>query len=59
MAMAAHATAAHLEKLARTYRQATRPDDVEEVNSRHAERHLTWHWDDDGSLVLQGRLSPQ
>ena len=58
VAMAAHATAAHLEKL-RTYRRATRPDDLEDVNARHAERHLTWHWDDDGSLVVQGRLSPE
>jgi hypothetical protein len=57
--MAAHATAAHLEKLVRAYRRATRPDDLEEANSRHAERHLTWHWDDDGSLVVQGRLSPE
>jgi len=57
--VAAHATAAHLEKLARAYRRATRPDDLGEVNSRHAERHLSWHWDDDGSLVVEGRLSPE
>ena len=57
--MAAHATAAHLEKLVRTYRRATRPDELDDVNARHAERHLTWHWDDDGSLVVQARLSPE
>ncbi len=43
----------------RTYRRATRPDDLGEVNARHAERHLTCHWDEDGSLVVQGRLSPE
>lgn len=45
--------------MARAYRRATRPDDLDEVNARHAERHLTWHRDDDGSLVVQGRLSPE
>lgn len=59
VSMAGHATAAHLEKLVRAYRRATRPDDMDDVNSRHAERNLSWHWDDDGSLVVQGRLSPE
>ena len=26
------------------------------VNAAHAQRHLSWFWDDDGSLVISGRL---
>ena len=29
------------------------------VNAHHARRFLQWHWDDDGSFVFSGRLSPE
>jgi hypothetical protein len=51
-------TAAQLEKIVRAYRRAT-ADEVTDANERHERRGVTWYWDDDGSLVVQGRLSPE
>src|SRR5205807_249270 len=28
-------------------------------NDRHDDRFARWHWDDDGSLILSARLSPE
>lgn len=53
--MARHATAAQLERLARTYRGvlATQTDRLKDT---HRSRYVTWEWDDDGSLLFRGRL---
>jgi hypothetical protein len=48
-------TAAQLERIVRAMRRATRP----EVAERHMRRTLSWHWDDDGMLVLYARLAPE
>jgi hypothetical protein len=53
--LARHATAAQVERLAAGYRRAASPD---EQTARHARRYLRHHWDDDGSLIIRGRLSP-
>lgn len=50
--LARYATAAQLERMLRAYRRATR----DEANAAWEERHLSWFWDDDGSLVIRGRL---
>jgi hypothetical protein len=44
-------TASHVERVVRLTRQA-RADPT----TRHAERCVSWHWDDEGCLVLRGRL---
>ena len=51
--MIAHnGTASHVEALVRKYR---RMEAAEEAMRQHAERYLTYYYDDDGSLVLKGR----
>jgi Domain of unknown function (DUF222)/HNH endonuclease len=49
------ATAAQLERIVRAYRGAASAD-LGQVNAAHHERYLSWSWEDDGSLVIQGRL---
>jgi hypothetical protein len=51
--LALSGTAGHVETVVRAVRRRhTPPQDLT------ARRSLTWHWDDDGSLVLRGRLTP-
>ena len=54
--IARHGTAAHMEDLVRGYRRVQRNEDRAHVNAVHEQRSLSWHWDDDGSLVIQARL---
>ncbi len=54
----AHAgTAAHVERLVRAWRSVERRDDAEA--SSHASRHLSFYTDDDGMVVVRGRLDPE
>ena len=53
--LAQHATAGQLDRLVRAYRGVVSAQ-VEQANRNHAERFLDWEWDDDGSLLLRGRL---
>jgi hypothetical protein len=48
-------TAAQLERAVRAYRRVT----SEEADDLHADAHVTTSWDDDGSLVISGRLAPE
>lgn len=58
--LARHATASHLERIARAYRGVERQKKEEEnAEDVHERRYLRWCWDDDGSLVIAGRLSPE
>jgi hypothetical protein len=60
LALARNATAAQLERLVRGYRRVCREEDeIAAANQRHDRRFLSWYWDDDGSLVLHGRLDPE
>lgn len=54
--MARWATASQLERLVRGYRRAVSVDDAE---AAHRNRFLATEWDEDGSLVIRGRLSPE
>ena len=54
--LALHATAAQLERIARGYRGAASAD-LGHANAVDRERYLSWTWDDDGALVIRGRLS--
>jgi hypothetical protein len=53
--LAGYATAAQLERLVRAYRRVT----TKEANEVHADRYLTWRWDEDGSFCIHGRLAPE
>jgi hypothetical protein len=57
--MARYATTAQLEEIVRTYRAVTGPEELRDHNDRHENRFARWHWDDDGSLVISARLSPE
>lgn len=54
--MARFATAAQLERIVRGCRRAV---SLESAEAAHRDRFLAWEWDDDGSLLLRGRLSPE
>jgi hypothetical protein len=56
--MAEHATAGHVERIARGVRRVAMLEQVSAAE-RHARRSLRWWWDDDGSLVLTARLPPE
>jgi len=57
--LAQHALAAKLERLVRAYRTAAEGDELGRARNAHRERHLTWAWNDDGSLDVRGRLSAE
>lgn len=49
-------TAAQLDRLARAYRRAVGTEDEIERSGR---RRFSWYWDNDGYLVVEGRLPPE
>jgi Domain of unknown function (DUF222)/HNH endonuclease len=53
--LARHLTAAQLERAVRAYRRVT----TEEADAVQAAAYVDWYWDEDGSLVLKGRLAPE
>jgi len=57
--IADHGTAAHVERLVRGYRSVKRTEALEAENERHDLRALSWHFDDDGSLEIKSRLTPE
>jgi hypothetical protein len=50
--LASHATAAQLERMLRAFMRVTRED----ANAAYDRRHVSYHWDDDGSLCISARL---
>jgi hypothetical protein len=56
VAMAECSTAAQIERLASGARRARSRADVQ---ARHADRYVTYRWDEDGSLVGSFRLPPE
>ena len=53
------ATAAHVERLVRAWRRVDRIAEAEDTRQRHASRHLDVWVDEDGMVVVRGRLSPE
>ena len=53
------ATAAHVERLVHAWRRVDRIEAAEDERRRHASRHLDTWVDEDGMLVVRGRLSPE
>ncbi|MPZ17368.1 MAG: DUF222 domain-containing protein [Luteitalea sp.] len=52
-------TAAHVERLVRAWRRADRLEEARETARRHEQRSLQTWVDDDGMLVIRGRLTPE
>ena len=57
--MALDATAAQIERIVRAYRRVDRLAEVEQAESRYQNRSLSYYTDDDGMLVVRGRLDPE
>lgn len=57
--LALSATAAQVERFARAWRRVDRVAAAEETATRHLHRHLDVWTDDDGMVVLRGRLMPE
>ena len=53
------ATAAHVERLVRAWRRVDRVAEAADDRRRHESRHLETWVDDDGMVVIRGRLSPE
>jgi 5-methylcytosine-specific restriction endonuclease McrA len=52
-------TAAHVERIVRGWRRLDRRAEAREAARQHAGRALHVHRDDDGTVVLRGRLTPE
>jgi hypothetical protein len=59
LATAQAATAAQVEKIVRGWRRVNRAAEAEEAARRHRSRALTVYHDDDGMVVIRGRLEPE
>ena len=57
--MALAGTAAHVERVVRAWRRTDRAAEQEEDRERQAERTLRTWVDDDGMVVVRGRLTPE
>ena len=52
-------TAAQVERVVRAWRRVDRAEEAATTNARHLHRNLSTWLDDDGMLVIRGRLSPE
>ena len=52
-------TAAHVERIVHGWRRVDRQAETREAKRRHASRALHLHQDEDGMVVLRGRLEPE
>ena len=57
--VALHGTAQHVEQLVRKYRRAESLTDNRRAESQYEARELTFYFDDDGMLVMRGRMTPE
>jgi hypothetical protein len=57
--IADHGTAAHVEHLVRGYRSVKRLEALEAENDRHELREVTWHVNEDDTVVIKARLTPE
>ncbi|HEV8579221.1 MAG TPA: hypothetical protein VGX68_09065 [Thermoanaerobaculia bacterium] len=58
LALGRAGTAAHVERVARGGRRVDRKAEARETARRHASRALHVYQDEDGMVVLRGRLAP-
>jgi hypothetical protein len=57
--LARNSTAHQLERLSKAYRKVQNAEELRRTNVRRAQRYVHYHQDEDGSLVLTARLSPE
>jgi len=57
--IARYGTASHVERLVRNYKKVKRNEALWRENDRYVIRQLDWYFDDDDSLVLKGRFTPE
>ena len=57
--LARYCTASQLQRLVRAYKGCLDRAELDRANERHAQRGLDYHFDEDGFLVVRGRLSPE
>ena len=57
--LARSAPTAQLEGMVRAFRAAVLGAELKEARRRQVTRHLTYYYDEDGSFVINGRLSPE
>ncbi|MDZ7826631.1 MAG: DUF222 domain-containing protein [Gammaproteobacteria bacterium] len=56
---ALHATASQLERIVAGVRRLERLEDPERLLNLRRSRGLRWYWDEDGMLIIHGRLAPE
>ena len=56
LSIALHGTAAHVEKLVRSYRRAKESEELSRESQQQATRRVSHCYDEDGSLILKARL---
>jgi hypothetical protein len=59
LAVARAGTAAHVERIVRGWRRIDRQAEMREAKLQHASRRLHVYSDDDGTVLVKGRLSPE
>jgi hypothetical protein len=59
LGLARAGTASHLERIVRGLRRVDRLQALDDENRRHESRHLSAYVDEDGMVVVRGRLSPE
>jgi hypothetical protein len=59
LATAQAATAAQLERIVRAWRRVDQQAEADQAARRHRSRSLTVSYDDDGMVVIRGRLEPE
>jgi hypothetical protein len=57
--LARTSTASQLERVVHGYRRAERNAEAQQAERQHARRELRCYYDEDGSLVIRGRLPPE
>jgi hypothetical protein len=57
--VALHGTAHHVETLVRQFRRVQEVEELSREARQHANRRLTYFYDEDGSLVIKARLSAE
>jgi hypothetical protein len=53
------ATAAQVERLVRAWRRVDQIEAAQQTEQRHLHRSVTMHVDDDGMVIVRGRLTPE
>ncbi len=57
--LALSGTASHVERVVRAWRRVDCIEEAQQANRQHLRRHVSIWQDDDGMVVIRGRLSPE